>query len=232
MKELIFYNPRFERVVRHELSIKDRPITDTDALNVFDLDCSEFSFDNRDYEILSAFKNVDTLYINTRAEELDFLKSLPLLEELNLEIWSSNGFLDFNYFSCLKYLKDLAISGGDVSDIRLKNLEALETLENLEYLSLHEFGTVDLRPLRKMPWLKGLFCAYADEVYDIEAISTLVNLEDLILIDVEMESLDFLDVFPDSLSVELCGIKVRTGIDYEKLARFSEGNFEDIENPY
>ena len=74
-KELKFYNAEFEQVVSHELLVSDRPITDEDALKIFDLDWFDFTFDSRDYEALYAFKNLDYLTINTRADELDFLDS-------------------------------------------------------------------------------------------------------------------------------------------------------------
>ena len=124
------------------------------------------------------------------------------------------------------------VSGGDVSSIDYKNLEGLTKLEKLESLTLHEFGTVDLRPLRSMPWLKGFYCGYANEVFDIAAIATFSNLEALTLIDVEMDNLEFLDSFPDSLVIELCGLRVKKGIDYSKLSRFVEGEFEEIEDFY
>lgn len=232
VRELKFYHSEFEQVVRQELLVSDRPITEEDALKVFDLDCSNFTFDSRDYEALSAFKNLDWLTINTRADELDFLKALPLLEELNLETWGGNNSVDFNHFSHLAQLRELFVSGGDVSSIDYKNLEGLTKLEKLESLTLHEFGTVDLRPLRSMPWLKGLYCGYANKVFDIEAIATLSNLEALTLIDVEMDNLEFLDSFPDSLVIELCGLRVKKGIDHSKLSRFVEGEFEEIEDFY
>ena len=227
-KELKFYHPEFEQAVRDELVISDRAITDEDALNVFDLDCSGFTFDRRDYETLSAFKNLDWLTINTRAVELEFLNELPLLEELNLEIQDDNT-VDFNCFSRLSHLRELVVSGGDVSSVDYNNLEGLVELKNLESLTLHEFGTVDLRPLRRMPWLKCLYCGYANDVRDIDAIATLCNLEVLTLIGVEMDNLDFLDKFPDSLYIGLSEIRVKQGIDQSKLSRFTEGEFEEIE---
>ena len=48
MKELQFFNKKFEDVVRHELLIYDRPLTEEDALVAYDLDCSEFTFDIED----------------------------------------------------------------------------------------------------------------------------------------------------------------------------------------
>ncbi len=129
-------------------------------------------------------------------------------------------------------LRELVVSGGDVSSIDYKNLEGLTVLKKLERLVLHEFGSVDLRPLRSMPWLKGFYCGYANEIFDIEAISALPNLEELTLIDVEMDNLDFLNSFPDTLVIELCGLRVKNGIDHSKLSRFTEGDFEEIEDRY
>ena len=117
-----------------------------------------------------------------------------------------------------------------MSSIDYKNLEGLVGLNNLESLTLHEFGTVDLRPLRRMPWLKGVYCGYANEVYDIDAIAELCSLEALTLIDVEMDNLDFLDKFPESLVIGLCGLRVKQGIDRSKLSRFTEGDFDEIED--
>lgn len=231
-KELKFYNAEFEQVVRHELLVSDRPITDEDALKVFDLDCFDFTFDSRDYEALSAFKNLDYLTINTRADELDFLKELPALEELNIVIWGVENVVDFKRFSHLVHLRELEVSGGDLSSIDYKNLEGLIELKNLESLTLHEFGTVDLSPLCSMPWLKSLYCGYANEVYNIDAIATLSALKSLTLIDIEMEDLDFLDSFSDNLIVGLYGIKVKNGIDYSKLSRFADGDFDEIESTY
>ena len=231
-KELKFYHPEFEQAVRCELLISDRVITDEDALKAFDLDCSDFTFDIRDHEALSAFKNLDWLSINTRSDELGFLKELPLLEELYLETWGDNNTVDFNHFSHLTHLRDLSVSGGDISSIEYKNLDGLIALKKLESLTLHEFGSVDLRPLRSMPWLKGFYCGYANEIHDINAIGALPNLEALTLIDVEMDNLDFLDSFPDSLVVGLCKLRVKKGMDHSKLARFVEGEFEAIEDLY
>ena len=46
MKELYFYNKRFEEAVRNELKIFDRPITEEDALKADALSLWEFTFEN------------------------------------------------------------------------------------------------------------------------------------------------------------------------------------------
>ena len=229
-KELKFYDPGFEEVVRCELHIADRPITEEDALKAHTLDCLDFFFDPRDYDALSAFKNLTQLSISMNTNKLDFLREFPLLEELTLEMLSSDGYVDFMHFSCLPHLEELIVSGGDLSDIDYKNLEGLIDLKKLESLLLHEFGTVDLRPLRRMPWLKNLYCGYANAVYDIDAIASLPDLEALTLVDVKMENLDFLDAFPDTLTLKLSWIQVKNGINYDKLSRFVAGDFNDIED--
>ena len=47
-----------------------------------------------------------------------------------------------------------------------------------------------------------------------------------------MESLDFLDAFPDELLISLCGLKVHCDVDYNKLSRFVEGEFDDLEDSH
>ncbi len=230
--DLIFYNFELEQAVRDELLIYDRPITTADALNVFNLDCSDFSFDARDYEALKAFKNLVSLDINTRADELNFLNFLPLLEVLYLETWSTDNYVDFNCFSNLKSLRTLTVSGGLYSDIQFRNLEGLKTLKNLKSLTLHEFGDVDLSPLREMPWLEDFCCCYGCCVENVSAISSIVNLKGLSLIDFEVDNLEFLDAFSDELVVELSAMRVKQGIDYSKLSRFTKGDFDDIESIY
>ena len=157
--ELQFHNKEFEDVVRHELLIYDRPLTDEDALLAYDLDCSEFTFDIEDCETLCAFKNLDWLSINVGFEDLSFLKELPELEELSMEFYRHN--FDFSYLVPLQNLRTLFVSGGDISDFEFHNFEELTKLPHLEDLSLHEFGTVNLAALRQMPYLKGFFCGYA-----------------------------------------------------------------------
>lgn len=229
MNELKFYHAEFEAEVRERLQIYDRAITEEDALTVRELDCSNFDFDGRDYEALSAFKNLIYLSTDTRADELGFLRELPLLEELEMVLWSWENAVDFRYFSHLLNLKSLFISGGDISDIAFKNLDGLTGLKSLRDIGLHEFGTVDLSPLCRMPWLTEVLCGYGDEVYGIEALSEISGLTSLKLTDIRLENLDFLDSFPDTLHLELWGITVKDGSGCGKLSRFVDGSFDDIE---
>ena len=227
LKELQFCNKEFEKVVRHELLIYDRPITDEDALLAYDLDCSEFTFDIEDCETLCAFKNLDWLSINVGFEDLSFLKELPKLEELSMEFYQHN--FDFSYLVPLQNLRTLFVSGGDISDFEFHNFEELTKLPHLEDLSLHEFGTVNLAALRQMPYLKGFFCGYANNVYNIEAISYLVNLEGLTLIDVTIPNLNFMRTLPDNMILDLCGVNILENVDFTELHRFKEYDLSEIE---
>ena len=227
--ELTFYNKHFEQSVRNALDIYDRPITDEDAPKVFELDCTNFYFDSEDYPVLTKFKKLKKLFINTRADELGFLRELPLIDELSLETWSDENVVDFNSFSHLTDLEDLFVSGGDISNIDFINLDGICDLPKLNRLSLHEFGTVDLGFLRKMPQLENFMCGWANSVKDIDAIGAHSGLKSLYLVALYLDDLDFLDNLADDIEIELSSLSVKKGIDYGKLARFKNGDFDDID---
>lgn len=227
MKELYFYKDGFEDAVREELLIYDRPITDEDALLVSDLDCSNFTFDSEDCETLCEFKNLETLCINIGFENLSFLKGLPKLEELAMEFYRHN--FDCSYLVPLQNLRSLCVSGGAISDFKFHNFEKLTKLTRLEDLTLHEFGTVNLAALRQMPYLKGFYCGYANNVYNIEAISCLVNLKGLTLIDVTIPNLNFIRTLPDNMILDLCGVNILENVDFTELHRFQEYDLSEIE---
>lgn len=225
MQELKFFNKRFEDVVRHELVIYDRPITDVDALLVCDLDCSQFTFDAEDCGTLCAFKNLDWLDINVGFENLSFFKNLQNLEELFIEF--HQDCFNFSYLTGLKKLTSLTVSGGDLSDFKLDNLGALSKLPELEDLGLHEFGSVDLSELKNLTRLKGFFCAYGNDVKNIEAISYLTNLEALTLLDIKINNFDFLKPLSGDVIINLNGIIVLENIDIDGFKRFKECSIEE-----
>lgn len=227
MNELRFYKEDFEDEVRQALQIYDRPLTEKDALHIYGLDCSNFTFIFEDCETLSMFKNLDRLDINIGFEDLSFLSKLQNLEVLSIEFYRDN--FDCAYLLPLKKLEIAFISGGDISDFIFHNFEALTKLPNLKDIGLHEFGTVDLSALKDMPHLKAFFCGWADTIYNIEAISNLVNLEHLRLIDVTIPNLDFMRPLPNKMSLELCGINILANVDLEELRRFKECDLDEIE---
>ncbi|MBQ8717199.1 MAG: hypothetical protein IJY43_05095 [Clostridia bacterium] len=228
-KELYFCHQEFERTVREALSIYDRPLTDADVAAITELDCSNFSFSSEDLDVLSCFQALRDLTINTNADDLSFLQKMSELEHLDMECWSQKNAFDLRALSHLHKLKYLFISGGDISDMDLLHSEALVGLRELEDLCFHEFGTVDLQPLRHMPWIRTFFCGWANSVKHVEAIGTLQKLKELTLISFAMKDLDFLDALPSDLELELCSLGVEKGIPYEKLKRFYKGNFDEID---
>lgn len=227
MKELQFYNKRFEKAVRNALQIFNRPITEEDALKAEELSCWEFTFDIEDCDTLSAFKNLTYLEINVGFEDLSFLENLTNLTHLNLDFYRFN--FDTRYLLPLKKLEILFISGGDLSDFVFHNFERIAELPNLNDIGLHEFGTVDLAVLKDMPNVKSFFCGWADKVYNIEAISNLVHLEHLRLIDITIPNLDFMRPLQNEMALELCGISILDSVDLEELRRFKECDLDEIE---
>ena len=217
--ELLFYNSEFEHAVREQLQVFDRPITDADALLITDLDLID-PFDDKDIETLSKFKNLHSLGLEMRNQDSTFWSCFPKLEELYWVTW--NGPVDFSVFSAMKNLTRLTVSGGDFSSIAFENLEALIPLKKLNYLELHEFGPVDLLPLESMKQLKSLAVRYSHEVKNIAVIGTMTQLEFLELDDLLLENFDFLNTLPDSVELEICGVRVSTykAVNVEKWKRF------------
>lgn len=227
MKEFLFNNSNFEKVVRKAVNIFDRSITEDDVKKIEVLDCTDFDFSNEDFPILIKFEKLKELALSTPYERMNFLKSLTNLEDLYLEVWNNDNVLAFNDFKNAKSLKSLHISGGAYSNINLINLEHLQALKSLKYLGLHEFGNVNLAPLENMLQLEEFYCGYGN-VFNIEVVQTLKNLKTLTLIDFSVENLNFLDSFPDDIELELCGIEVKEGIDIEYLKRFTNADISEI----
>lgn len=224
-KEIIFKHPEFEYEVRKNLGISDRPVTDKDVANIVELELHNFNFLFEDEENLSLFKNIETLDINTCSHNLDFLKPLTKLKDLYIEYGAICGF-DFSKIEHLKKLENFTISGGDLSGMELINTDALLNLPNLKILYFHEFGSVDLSPLRQMEQLEFFFCGYADEVRNIDTLKYLTNLNHLELIDIEVDNLNFLDNFPDDIEIEL-SLDIKNDVDLEKLKRFKKLDLYD-----
>lgn len=219
---LVFHHWEFEQQVRAQLGIFERPIFPSDAEKVEWLDLSNFDFRKEDEPTLSQFSGLKSLAICTRSERYPFLGSMPLLETLDLDCGNRGNQVDFREFRCLKRLRELYVSGGDYSNCNYVNLDALVELKGLCLLHLHEFGAVDLRPLGGVPWLTDFYCGYANRVSHVETIGQLKKLETLCLIDIEVDTLAFLDSLPDSLSLDLCGVEVRSGFDPECFLRFAQ----------
>ena len=224
MKILSFYNKDFESIVRDELGIFDRPITEEDALSLDLLDLSDFTFDIEDCSTLCFFRNLDWLDINIGFNNLAFLGELSLLTELNIEFHGDT--FDFSHLTPLKNLDCLQVSGGDWSDFRFVYLEELSWLPNLTSLALHEFGSIDLFGLKKLPHLSSFYCGYGREVKNANAISHLVNLKALTLVDITVDTLSFLDLLDRDAILGLFSINVLDDFDIKSLDRFNKNEIE------
>lgn len=219
--ELKFHSHDFEETVRQTLAIFDRPVFDTDAERLETLNC-DFWFDEEDCQTLRAFCNLRVLDIEGGSWLLPAISSLSYLKELYLIGGDDESGVDFRYFQSLKELSTLMVSGGAYSGMNLCHLESLAELTNLTDLRLHEFGNVDLKPLENMPWLKRLFCGYANTVENVEVIRKLVHLESLELIDFELKDLCFVDVLPPEMEICLGGLTVKQPYDLKQLERFTK----------
>lgn len=224
--ELTFCHPEFECEVREQLGIFDRPLTDADARNVRSLDLTNFSFSLEDLDTLSRFTELTDLGIEMHIVSSSFWRSFSKMQDLYLCCWG--GPVDFDSFRKMEDLKSLWVSGGDLSDIDFLNLNALTNLKKLRILGLHEFGTVDLAPLREMPQLRIFYLGWAKKVIDIETIGTMTQLNELKLNGLYVDDLDFLYMLPDTLQLEMCGNHVYGGVDPAKWNRFSKHNISEI----
>ena len=226
---IVFAADGFEYEVREKLDKPDRPITAEDISSITELDCTNFDFYHEDAGVLEQFVNLETLSIDICCDSLSFLSSLLKLRELFIIYRNGNGKLDFSAFACLDNLESLWVSGGDISNIDFVNTESLIGLKKLTSLELHEFGTVDLSFLEQMPWLEWFSCRYADKIINVDSIGKLRNLKELWLDGDELDDLDFLDHFPDSLKLNISGNKVYKDTDINRLKRFTNADISDLE---
>ena len=224
--DILFHHHEFEYEVRDKLGIPSDPITEEDVLRVTELDLSNFDFLQEDREILALFNNLTSLDINIGYTPSEYWHNFPKLKHFYLCYWGDS--VDFVSFQKMTDLEMLWVSGGDYSSIDYLNLEALTDLKHLHYLELHEFGAVDLLPLSRIPQLRGFALRYANKVKNIGVIGSMCQLEELVLDGLHVDSLDFLDLLPDTVQLEMCGNHVYGGVDATKWKRFSKHDICEI----
>lgn len=204
MKEILsFSNGEFEKIIREELKIFNGPISVSDALTIKSLNFSEYEFSSGDFETLYLFENL---------EELVFEKS--------------NGFIDFNIFTPLKKLKYLIVGGTLFSNVGFKNIGALKSLDTLEYLSIGDFGDIDLAEICEIKQLKDVCIGWGNSVINIEAINELINLRSLQLYDIHIKSMSFLKEISCEVSLELGGLTIEENFEIGLLKRFKKCEWE------
>lgn len=223
MQSLIFHNNEFEKIVREVLCVFERAITEEDALMVDELDLSDFCFEKKDFETLFLFTNLKTLSIH-------FDDGVWIQGFRDLFATYCGQDIDFSVFEHMKKLKSLCVFGGEDYDIPFINLDKLIPLENLERLELHNFGSVDLSPLCKMPQLKALVLHKNKCLQNINDICEMMWLQELILEHIYIENLEFLDYLPDDIYLKMNHIEILTSSNLEvrKWRRFKKRNICEI----
>lgn len=196
-KTLTFYGKGFENAVRKELQIYEGPIDLSHATNIKRLNLDGCEFLSADFETLYLFENL---------EDLVFEKDI--------------GIIDFNVFTPLKKLKNLIVGGSLFSKVAFAGIDALKELPLLEYLSVSDFGDIDLAGIGEAKQLKELCVGWGNNVTNAEAIKELKNLTSLELYDVKIKSLDFLKELSDEISLDLGGLAIEEDFDVVSLKRF------------
>ena len=226
MNNLKFHNKKFEAVVSDEFPNHNGPITETDALDLFCLDCEDFLFDPADYETLSKFKNIDHLDICIATNDLSFLSHFPYMEHLRLEFHGKT--LDFSTFPNLEYLEELELFGGTFSSLSFENLDILSKFPRLHHLTFHDFGFLDLAPLTKIPQLSSLYCGYSSNVINLHKLEEIPHLDCLTLIDISAPDLSFLEGLNRDIYLTLSGVSLENDPDWKILDQFPRCNAQDL----
>ena len=228
--KIVFHGKVLEPILRKKLNKPQTPITDQDISGITELVCENIIFSPDDIADLCMLTDLDYLDIETDTSDLSYLKSFSRLTDLNILCWDREAILDLQPLTALQKLESLGISGGLYSDIKLVNADALTCLKQLKDIEFHEFGSVDLSFLEKMPWMEYFYCVYGNRVENIESIGKLANLKELELTQLKVDNLDFLDTLPADTMVDLCALEVRRGIDMNRLNRFSSIDIDEIRN--
>lgn len=223
---LSFCSSKFEKAVRESINVYDRALTTEDALSVVELDLTNLYFkedEEEDIETLSFFTNLESLSIN-----LDSRICFKSIWDLG---WTYCGRdIDFGVFANMKKLKRLSVYGGDDYAIPFKNLDSLIPITSLEYLQLYDFGPGDLSALSKMSQLKALALYNNRRLLNVSAIGDMTWLNELVLEELYVEDLEFLDYLPDSVSIKISCVQLSENADVKvkKWKRFKKRNISEI----
>ncbi len=155
------------------------------------------------------------------------LAKLESLKELIIAFDEEN--VDCSVFAPLKQISYLEITAMFCAwPITCSNLHALQSLEKLEILRISEFSELDLAEISCLTQLKEVWVCYGGNVEHIENVVNLPNLQFLWLVDINMKSLDFLNLLPSTVTLNLEFITVEEDFDINLLKRFENVTIEDV----
>lgn len=189
--------------------------------------------------------------------EIDSLESLSLLPNLkqlviDIDQWDDSVIMDFTPIAQLSKLEELYISYDKDEQIELSFLAGmptitgifltyctiedfsfLEKMPQLQRLSLYETPIEDLAVLEKLPELIELSLAGNENAKNMEAVGTLLKMQDLGLQDCGIEDIRFLSGLTELRGVNLNGNSITditplAGMDQLERLGLAENEIRDI----
>ncbi len=164
---------------------------------------------------LKTLKSLDVVNMGSGVTNLEDLKSCVRLESLSLRELSKNkNFNDISALSSLTNLKHLDISFpcADNFDAQLIDLIPIKSLKNLETLDVYGIGYMDssvLKSLTKLERLSLVVFSKKAVKFDLNSISSLTELKELLLDHFDIGNLKPLSGMPQlrDLCISSCKIK-------------------------
>lgn len=189
--------------------------------------------------------------------EIDSLESLLLLPNLkqlviDIDQWDDSTITDFTPITQLSQLEELYISYSKDEQIELsflsempaitrlfliectiEDVSFLEKMPQLQRLSLYETPIEDLAVLEKLPELIELSLAGNENAKNMEAVGTLLKMQDLGLQDCGIEDIRFLSGLTELRGVNLNGNSITditplAGMDQLERLGLAENEIRDI----
>jgi len=118
------------------------------------------------------------------------------------------------------------VGGGIFSNVGFINICALKKLPLLEYLSIGDFGEIDLDMICDVKQLKELCIGWGGNAFNCEKLKELTNLTSLVLYDIKIKSLGFLNELSTNINLNLGGLEVEEEFDLDSLKRFEKCEHE------
>ncbi len=150
----------------------------------------DFVSERDDLEKLTAFKNLEELSVdyfdNEKRNNLDFLTSFTKLKSLKLHFGSDTDLSSMDVFYGMPTIEEL-----DFDNIKgMKSINFVKNMPKLHSLSIRHCSIMDLEPLRDNVTMTELKLDYLPSLTDVSSLSTMINLEELMISDIGVGSAD------------------------------------------